>query len=266
MRVTVVGAGAIGSTFAFLLSRAGHDVAVVARGARLEQLRADGAVVHDDGTRAPVRALPSLDEGSSELVLVAVRGADVEAVLPALARCDAPTVMFMFNAARGTARLRDAVGAGRFAWGFPAVVARLVDGRLEMRGVPRVLAFAQITTVWGAEADRWARVFDTAGVPTAVHDDLEGWLRSHAAFMAPVMLVPPRAPWAEARRLVRVMQAQLARLGERVTPRGLRLVRALPGVLVAAALWALSRTAPWRSFDAHAAEGRWLLDELARAD
>jgi len=42
MRIAVLGAGAIGGTFAALLDRAGHDVEVTARGANLAAIRQDG--------------------------------------------------------------------------------------------------------------------------------------------------------------------------------------------------------------------------------
>ncbi|MFE6257252.1 ketopantoate reductase family protein [Agromyces sp. NPDC057865] len=42
MRIGIIGAGALGGTFAALLARAGHDVEVTARGAGLEAIRADG--------------------------------------------------------------------------------------------------------------------------------------------------------------------------------------------------------------------------------
>ncbi|OHV03635.1 ketopantoate reductase family protein [Mycobacterium talmoniae] len=54
MRIAVIGPGGIGSTFAFQLANAGHQITVVARGARLDQLRCDGAIVTADGERAAV--------------------------------------------------------------------------------------------------------------------------------------------------------------------------------------------------------------------
>ncbi|KJC65493.1 ketopantoate reductase family protein [Agreia bicolorata] len=42
MRIGVIGAGAIGGTIAALLDRAGHDVAITARGEQLETIRASG--------------------------------------------------------------------------------------------------------------------------------------------------------------------------------------------------------------------------------
>ena len=54
LRIAVLGAGRIGSTFAFQLARVGHhEVAVVARpgSTRFQQLRRDGGIVNIKGER-----------------------------------------------------------------------------------------------------------------------------------------------------------------------------------------------------------------------
>jgi len=53
--IAIIGPGGIGSTVAFQLSQAGHDVTVVGRhgGRRLEELKRNGAIVRDDGDSAP---------------------------------------------------------------------------------------------------------------------------------------------------------------------------------------------------------------------
>ncbi|WP_437518148.1 ketopantoate reductase family protein [Sorangium sp. So ce1099] len=61
MKMAVLGTGAIGSTFAYQLAKAGHEVTAVARGARLQRLQEDGAVVLVDGERAPVTVARALD-------------------------------------------------------------------------------------------------------------------------------------------------------------------------------------------------------------
>ena len=71
---------------------------VIARGRRLEQLRADGAIVTADGERADVGVADELDESTPwDLVLVTVLVSQVDVLLPTLARSRAATVMFMFN-------------------------------------------------------------------------------------------------------------------------------------------------------------------------
>ena len=121
MKIAVIGPGGIGSTFAFQLARAGHEVTVVARGKRLEQLQRDQAVITRDGQRATVRVTSVLDETTPwDLLLVTVLASQVDALLPALRASAARQVMFMFNTFEPLGRLRDAVGAARFAFGFPA--------------------------------------------------------------------------------------------------------------------------------------------------
>src|SRR4051794_7533763 len=115
MHIAIVGPGGIGSTFALYLARAGHDVTVVARGKRLEQLQKEEAIVTATGERAKVTVAAQLDPTTPfDLVLVTVLAPQVDAVLPALSTGKARKVMFMFNMFEPLNRLRDAVGAERF--------------------------------------------------------------------------------------------------------------------------------------------------------
>ena len=149
MNIAIVGPGAIGSTFALHLARAGHDVTVVARGARLARLEQERAIVTTAGQRAPVQVRAALDPTTPwDLVLVTVLDFQVEPLLPVLRQSAAKQVMFMFNTFAPLDRLRDAVGAQRFAFGFPAIVAVLdPKGQLESQVLPRSFSGVQITIV-----------------------------------------------------------------------------------------------------------------------
>lgn len=87
MRVAVIGAGALGSTFAALLDRAGHEVILVARGAQLEAVREHGIrLTGGYGTWQTTRlvAVPRLEHaisGSIDLVLFAVKAQDTVSAL-----------------------------------------------------------------------------------------------------------------------------------------------------------------------------------------
>lgn len=54
-RIIIVGAGAIGSFFGARLHEDGHDVTLIARGERLERLRADGVAISEAGGLRQVR-------------------------------------------------------------------------------------------------------------------------------------------------------------------------------------------------------------------
>ena len=270
VKIAIVGPGSIGSTFAMYLSRAGHDVTVVARGARLAQLERDKAIVPVSGEPAPVAVSAALDPVVSwDLVLVTVLATQVDAVLPAIQASAAKRVMFMFNTFEALDRLRDAVGAARFAWGFPAVLATLTEGKLKTQ----VFRVPQITTVTDAA---WSDVFNRAGIPTVVVDDMQSWLRTHAAMIAPMMAAAARThargaglSWAEARELARAMAEgfQIVRaLGGTITPKAMVRLRAVPTPVVTFVLWAFTRLPMAAELGASGpGEARSLIDAMIAA-
>jgi 2-dehydropantoate 2-reductase len=254
MHIAIIGLGAIGSTFAFHLARAGHEVTVVARGQRLEQMQRDGAIVTSDGARAAVRVSAALDTSVPfDLVLVTVLAHQVDAVLPTLAKSAARTVMFMFNTFAPLAELRAAVGAARFAFGFPSVLGTLEEGKLNAQVQQR----GMLTTVTD---DTWRRVFSEAGIPSVVHIDMESWLRTHAALVVPFMIATVLAyrrsaglSWVEAAQLARALDEGVAlvrRLGNRITPAFAVVLSRLPTFLVAAIMWTATRVPALRRLGA----------------
>ncbi|MBC8072072.1 MAG: ketopantoate reductase family protein [Deltaproteobacteria bacterium] len=244
MRIAIVGPGAIGSTFAFQLARAGHDVTVVARGKRLAELSSAGAVVLASGERAEVTVAAQLDPLLAfDLVLVTVLATQVAAILPVLAASRAHTVMFMFNTFEALEPLCAAVGAERFAFGFPGGVFTLMaEGRI----TPTIRSGTTVGT------PAWAKVFTAAGIPTVVDDDMQSWLRTHAAMVYPLMaigvLVHARGSgisWAEARRHADALRAGtriVQALGNDLRPGGVRMLSGIPRTLATLLLWAMSRT------------------------
>ncbi len=270
MKIAIVGPGGIGSTFALQLGQAGHEVTVVARGKRLEQLQRDEAIVSVAGRRTAVRVSAALDVATEwDLVLVTVLASQVDAVLPALAACAAKTVMFMFNTFEPLDRLRYAVGTARFAFGFPAILASLEDGKLTAKIVTRGL----VTTVTDAA---WAEVFTDAGIPSVVHPDMESWLRTHAAFVVPVMAASITAytrragvSWTEAMNLARAMDegfSLVRQLGNAITPAPMGTLSRMPTRMAAALIWTLSRLPAIREAGAAGpGEPRTLIDAMSAA-
>ncbi len=96
MRYIVYGAGGIGGVLGARLSQHGHEVALIARGAHLDAIRAKGLRVEDpDGSELlelPVAGDPSeLGIGDGDVVLLAMKAQDTEPALEALAAVAPPT-------------------------------------------------------------------------------------------------------------------------------------------------------------------------------
>ena len=82
VKIGIIGAGALGGTFAVLLARAGHDVEVTARGAGLEAIRAGG--IRLTGGYGDAHARVAAGEELSarpDLVLVCTKAQDAEAAI-----------------------------------------------------------------------------------------------------------------------------------------------------------------------------------------
>lgn len=176
LKIAVLGAGKIGSTFTFQLARTGHhDVTVIARpnSLRLRQLQRDGGIADVKGEQANLRILDTLDEDTPyDLLIVTLLDHQTGAILPDLRRSAAKCIQFMFNTFHPE-RLQDAVGAERCAFGMPFVQATLdIDGKLKA-----VIGAAGQKTIMSRQ--RWVDVFNAAGLPAAVERDMPRWLRCH---------------------------------------------------------------------------------------
>lgn len=269
MNIAIIGAGAIGSTFAFQLAQAGHAITVVARGNRLAQLQRDQAITSVKGQRAPVSVAMTLDVTTPwDLVLVTVLVAHVDVLLPTLASCRATTIMFMFNTVASLDHLRDAVGPERFAFGFPSILASLEDGKLRATIVTR----GQRTPVTDA---RWATVFTNAGIPAIVEPAIESWLRTHAALVVPIMVVSVQAharqagvAWPEAYSAACAMKegfAMVHQLGNTLTPTPIALLSHVPASIITLLLWIMSRLAFMRTMGAAGPREPQMLIDAMRA-
>ncbi|ALV05898.1 ketopantoate reductase family protein [Roseateles depolymerans] len=271
MKVAIVGAGRIGSAFGYHLARGGHDVTLVARGGRLEELRREGGVIESiAGDRASVNVDEQLEPTTPwDLVLVTVLAHQVDAVLPALVSCRAATVMFMFNTFGELGSLRDVVGAHRTRFAFPNMISFFEAGKLRnVVGGPGM--------VTATDSVEWVERFKAAGMPAELRADMQSYLRSHVAFVVPLMaaahMTPPQGPgvtWHQARQLATALKAGLTlvtELGHQWMPGFVVVLARLPHRLAAAMLWAFSRTTTNRDLARFGPdEVRSLIDTMAAA-
>lgn len=97
-RICVMGAGAIGTMVAARLALAGNEVTVVARGARLQDIAANGLRMRGaDGTSHTVRvhARAAGDVGPQDIVFIALKSGDLPAALPDLLRFVGPRTLLV---------------------------------------------------------------------------------------------------------------------------------------------------------------------------
>ncbi|MGU3666344.1 ketopantoate reductase family protein [Methylobacterium sp. A49B] len=187
MNVAVVGAGAVGCYYGFLLARAGHAVTLIGRPALVEAVRADGLVLEGSEKTAsvPVRATVDGDGvAGADLVLVCVKSGDTEAAGAMIAAHLEPsaTILSLQNGVDNAERLADLLGR--------AVVPVAVYVATAMAGPGRVRHNGRGDLILGASeaSDRIAAALTAAGAPTTVSgralDALWGKLIMNCAYNA----------------------------------------------------------------------------------
>lgn len=270
MNIVILGAGRIGSVFAFHLSKAGHGVTVVCRGERLETLKRQGAIVTVEGLQAPVRVSAELDPAEPfDLAIVTVPEHRIGPLMAPLTSSTARTVLLMFNTFAGTAPYKKALGERRVAAGFPKMAAFLRDQRLRFH----VDGPGMITAV---DRPDLAALMQAAGMPSMVEADMDAYLRSHAAMVVPLFLAalwtwqrPHALTWAEARRLALAWREGfdlVRQLGHVIRPSAVAALAAMPRWMATALMWAASRLAAVRAVGEFGpTETRWLIDAMVAA-
>jgi 2-dehydropantoate 2-reductase len=196
VRFLVIGAGNIGSLYAAKLAQSAQELTILARGARLEQIRRHGIELEDavsgERTRTPLHVVNRLGPADEyDVVLVILPKQRVAEVLPALAANDrTPSVMFFGNNAAGPAAMVDALGHDRVLLGFPGAAA--VPQGDAIRYVI-TSAREQPTTIGELDGSKSARVvaiasaLQAAGFPVSVCTNIDAWLKTHVAKILPTV-------------------------------------------------------------------------------
>lgn len=175
MRIAVIGAGALGGTFATLLERAGHQVTVTARGAGLAAITADG--IRLTGEYGEAHGHPLVVEAlteTPELALVCTKAQDAAAAIEANADMlgGAPVIVVQ-NGLAGVATA-EALLPGSDCFGALVIIA----ANYTEPGVVRVTTAAPTYIGRGtgpadAASRHWASVL-SAAVPTVAISNFVG--------------------------------------------------------------------------------------------
>ena len=115
MKFTIVGAGALGTIIGAHLANAGHDVTMVARGARAQAVRREGLQVRG---LAELSVQCEIVEdtstlGRTDVLMFAVKTHQMDAALAGLSHVEATSVFSVANGVMKNEQLADVFGAAR---------------------------------------------------------------------------------------------------------------------------------------------------------
>ena len=151
MRFAILGSGGVGGYYGARLSRAGHDVTFIARGAHLRVIRERGLTVRssalgDFTVRAAAEEDPSRI-GRVDVVLVAVKAYDNETALPLIAPMLGPdtSILTLQNGVDSVAELAARYGERPIIGGTTYVAAAIVEpGVIEQTGTHRRIVMGEV--------------------------------------------------------------------------------------------------------------------------
>jgi 2-dehydropantoate 2-reductase len=175
VRISIIGAGAVGGTLAALLARAGHEIAVTARGENLTTIRLHGIRVDGGfGTHVVrVDAHPHLRE-TPDLAILATKAQDADAALrPELERLAGVPLLVVQNGLGGLVAARELLPASPLLGGLALFAASYLEpGHVTVTAAQPVIVGAAPGTD-RAVLDRLIPVLRDA-MPLEVTPDIEG--------------------------------------------------------------------------------------------
>jgi 2-dehydropantoate 2-reductase len=191
-RILVFGAGVIGSLYAGKLTLSGHNVTLLARNKRLDELREKGlllkSIPNGKTEKADVPLISELEaDDRYDYVLVALQQVHVGEALPSLQRNNSLNFIFMVNTPNGYAEWTDALGRARVIPAFPGAGGRIENGAVHYTLTSRLVQPTTIGEIGGKKTDRIieiANALKKAGFPVALSETMDTWQKSHVAMVS----------------------------------------------------------------------------------
>ncbi len=199
MRILFFGAGPLGSFYAHLFYRSGEDVTILARGKRYEWLTLNGLVLVNEITgekeESPVKVVKELKpDDDYDLVIVLIRKNKLQPVLETLAsNSKIKNILFMGNNALGFDEYLKYLPEGKLLFGFPSAGGGLCNqvvhyaDREKPNGRRRAVTIGELLHTSNGNISKVKSLFESAGIPIEVTNDIDGWLKFHVALVAPLV-------------------------------------------------------------------------------
>jgi ketopantoate reductase len=200
MKILIYGAGIIGSTYAWQISQAGHDVSVLVRKGKKQLIERDGIKIYCTDFRGNKREViqttfrPEVIEDLSplnnyEFIIVSVNNIQLKEVLPVLSKGAGKANILLFqNNWNDFDEINKYLSTEQYFFGFPFIVG----GGRDEQGINSVISgMKQANTLLGeSNGENTERVMKIAGVlndanlKPVISKQIITWLISHYAVAA----------------------------------------------------------------------------------
>jgi 2-dehydropantoate 2-reductase len=199
MKRLIYGAGPLGTLYAHRLIQAGKDVTILARGQRYDWIQANGLVLVDEMTGAKEESSAHVvdelrPEDEYDLVIVLIRKNKLPPVFKTLAaNARIKNILCMGNNAGGFKSYLDALPEAKLLFGFPGAGGGVTEhvvhyaDREKPGGKRRSVTIGEIDGKMRDRTQAIKSLFETAGIPVDLTQDIDGWLKYHVALVSPLV-------------------------------------------------------------------------------
>jgi 2-dehydropantoate 2-reductase len=201
MRTLFYGAGPLGSLYAHLLHQAGKDVTILARDERYNYIKEHGIVLVNEYTGkkeiSKIRVVDTLaEEDAYDLVVILIRKNKLLPIFQVLSQNkQVRNILFMGNNALGFDEYLVHLPKEKVLFGFPGAggsIKEQVVHYIDSEKPDRKRIPIRIGEIDGEIRDRTKQVtllFESSKVPVECVNDMDGWLKYHAALVIPIACI-----------------------------------------------------------------------------
>ena len=198
MKTLIIGAGPLGSLYAYLFQLAGKDVTLLDRNEHYEFLKNDGLVLVNEYSKkkivARVKVVNQLtDDEKFDLAIILMRKNSLNKLLPTLSKNKViKHFLFMGNNGAGFDEYLKYLPTEKVLFGFPGGggsrinhVVHYVDS--DKPNVKRMaVTLGEIDGITRNRTRQIQQLFESSGVPVKIVDDIDSWFKYHIAFVLPL--------------------------------------------------------------------------------
>lgn len=198
MNTLIIGAGPLGSLYAYLFNKAGKDVTLLDRNEHYEFLKTNGLVLVNAYSNKKVvervKVVNQLnDDDAYDLAIILMRKNSVINLLPTLSQNKAiKHFLFMGNNGAGFDEYLKYLPAEKVLFGFPGGggsnidhITHYVDSD-KPNGKRMPITIGEIDGITRERTLQIQQLFQSTGVPVKIVDDIDSWYKYHIAFVLPL--------------------------------------------------------------------------------
>lgn len=200
MKILVIGAGVTGSYYAYMLKKNNYDVDILARNQRYQYLKRNGLsivnVKNKDEYHTEINVINKIPQDIHyDFVLVFVGYNNMETVCGDLEkRNNIDSICFFGNNTSGFSKFAKFSNYNNLLLSFPMVAGEIIDNVVHVNRNNKIIPY-EFKTVVGATStnntkkNELANILRDSGLRGQAHNDIDGWLKYHFAFVSPILLL-----------------------------------------------------------------------------